>query len=142
MLLLGSIARGECTQGSDVDFYAVARPALAEADGAQIVDVVLRTPTAMGFAAPLNIGPFAQGVFRDEIEAVSVISDDPPKIMRRMTLVVASTSIYQPSVRDKMLRRPQEEQTARGSPRTSSRRYVGCWDTRGTRGPTSPTRRP
>jgi len=104
VLGVGSVARGQCTRGSDIDFYAITETELAPETSAKIVEVVLRAAHASGLEPPNAMGPLAKAVPRAELETVHAM-DDFPRVMRRMTLVAASTSLYRPALRAEILAR-------------------------------------
>jgi predicted nucleotidyltransferase len=104
VISVGSVARGQCTRGSDIDFYAITDVELPAQTSAKIVDVVLRVAREIGLEAPNVNGPLARAVPRSEVETVHPM-DDFPRVMRRMTLVTTSTSLYRPRVRAEVLAR-------------------------------------
>ncbi|HEU4726696.1 MAG TPA: nucleotidyltransferase domain-containing protein [Kofleriaceae bacterium] len=104
VLAVGSVARGMCTRGSDIDFYAITDAELPAETSAKIVEVVLRAAEEVGLEAPNAVGPLGRAVPRSEVETVHPM-DDFPKVMRRMTLVTTSRSLYRSGMRAEVLAR-------------------------------------
>src|SRR5882757_4209413 len=60
VICVGSVARGQCTRGSDVDFYAITDGELSPETSEKIVDVVLGAARSIGLEAPNAAGPLAR----------------------------------------------------------------------------------
>jgi len=103
LLITGSIAKRQCTRGSDIDFFGVAEEELPADRTEPIIAAVLHQALAMGFDVPYAQGPGAAIVPRAEIETIH-FTDDIRRVFRRMMLVTASASGYRPELRASMLR--------------------------------------
>lgn len=104
VLVTGSIAKYQCTRGSDVDFFGVTEQPLAKGQTESILRAIGDKAQAMGFDMPFAEG--SNGVFvpRSELETFSVVSDDIRRVFRRMTLVTGSVSAYRPELRAAIVR--------------------------------------
>jgi Nucleotidyltransferase domain len=102
VVVIGSIAKGTCTAGSDVDFFGVYEGGLpGESDA--IMRAVLDEAAGLGFGKPYAGGPCGTSVARSDIEAVA-IRDDVLRVFTQMNLANASVSIYRPEIRARALR--------------------------------------
>jgi hypothetical protein len=104
VLVSGSIAKYQCTRGSDVDYFGVTEQPLAPGQAESILRAIADSAQAMGLDMPFAEG--SNGVFvpRSELETFSVVSDDIRRVFRRMTLVNGSVSAYRPELRAAIIR--------------------------------------
>lgn len=99
ILVLGSIAKHQCTRGSDIDFFGVTEQPVDKTRTDPIIRAVLDKAQAMGLDVPFAEGMNATFVPRAELETIAVASDPLPRVFRRTTLVTASASAYRPELR-------------------------------------------
>jgi hypothetical protein len=103
ILVIGSIAKRQCTRGSDVDFFGIVEEPPDKSQTDPIVRAIFDKAHAMGFDLPFAAGITGVFVPRAEIEQLHVITDDTRKRFRRMTMVTASMSVYRPEMRTQIL---------------------------------------
>ncbi|CAN5324768.1 hypothetical protein BH11MYX1_BH11MYX1_34610 [soil metagenome] len=104
IILIGSIAKRQCTKGSDLDFYGVTSTPLQPGQTDQIVRAMLDFAGAAGYELPFAGGPTAVFVPRAELEKFDLLNDTNRHLMRRTTLVTGSVSVYRPELRAEILR--------------------------------------
>jgi hypothetical protein len=105
VLVIGSIAKRQCTPGSDLDFFGVMDAGVTVEQTQPLVQALLDYARAQGFDAPFAAGPFAGFVPRAELETFDLLNNTPRHITRRTTLLAGSVSIYRPELRSEVVRR-------------------------------------
>ena len=103
VVVIGSIAKGTCTAGSDVDFFGLYEVELPAGLSDRIMRAVLDHAAALGFGKPYAGGPCGTSIARSQVESVS-IRDDVLRVFSQMNLAMASVSLYRPEVRARALR--------------------------------------
>ena len=104
ILVIGSIAKRQCTEGSDLDFFGIVDEPLDKSVTDPIARMMFETAGSMGFELPFSAGITGVFVPRAEMEKLDVINDTTPKRFRRMTMTTASVSAYRPEMRLSLLR--------------------------------------
>ncbi|MBX3075782.1 hypothetical protein KF707_22430 [Candidatus Obscuribacterales bacterium] len=117
LLITGSIARGEITEGSDCDFLLVSHATPSHESVIQGLDAVERV------LADLNlVEPGGQGVFGDFTTAAELFirigleRDSNPNMTRRLSILLESAPFLDASVRDVVLEKVIERYCARYHP--------------------------
>jgi hypothetical protein len=104
LVVIGSVGKRQCTHGSDIDFFGMVDQPLEPGRGEPIIRAIFDKALAMDFDMPFAQGITGTFVPRSEVETVNLIGDDTRRVFRRMTVVTASVSVYQPELRAKTLR--------------------------------------
>ena len=104
IVVIGSIAKRQCTKGSDLDFYGITEQATPPANGEAIVRAMYDYAQAEGYEMPFAGGPTGVFVPRSELESFDLLKDGNRHVFRRMTLVTGSVSVYRPELRANIIR--------------------------------------
>lgn len=104
LLVSGSIAKYQCTRGSDLDVFGIVEAPLPPERTEPVLRRMFELATAAGFDAPFAEGSNGVFVTRAELEQPHVVTDDSRKRFRRMGLLTASVSAYRPELRVAVLR--------------------------------------
>lgn len=104
LVVCGSIAKRQCTKGSDVDFFGYSEGSLAAERTQPMLEAMLAKARADGYDAPFTGGPNAVFVQSSELETFDLLKDRNPQVFRRMMLLTASVSVYDPELRAKVIR--------------------------------------
>ncbi|MDB4955133.1 MAG: hypothetical protein JWO36_2702 [Myxococcales bacterium] len=104
VIVTGSLAKRQCTKGSDLDFFGVTEQPVESTKTEPIVRAMLEMASANGFDLPFSGGPNAAFVPRASIETIDLPNDTNRNVFRRMSLVTASVSVYRPELRADILR--------------------------------------
>jgi hypothetical protein len=104
IVLIGSIAKRQCTKGSDLDFFGVTSSPLQPGQTDPIIRAMLDFARDAGYELPFAGGPTGVFVPRAELEKFDLLNDGNRHLMRRTTLVTGSVSVYRPELRAEILR--------------------------------------
>ncbi|MBX9695913.1 MAG: hypothetical protein K2Z81_26235 [Cyanobacteria bacterium] len=117
LMITGSIARGEITEGSDCDYLLVSQSTPSHESVIQGLDAADRVLVDLNLVEPV-----AQGVFGDFTTAAELFirigleRDSNPNMTRRMSILLESTPFLDSSVRDVVLEKVIERYCARYHP--------------------------
>jgi len=93
VVTLGSLARGEATEGSDLDWF-VLHDGLASQEPSRVLPEITRRLDALGLPPPSPIGPFAQIANASElVRHIGLQEDTNKNVTQRVVLLLESRAI-------------------------------------------------